>query len=117
LPLSSSSLLRLSEKNVGARAAGAQTSTGRGDKDRDRDLKKGSKDKVKDEDSVPDAAKKSAESFTLQLRNAIGAVVDVKTLPFAPKYVAMSSFHAAVANERTVYTWQFQSQVKTVLIT
>ena len=67
------------------------------------------KEKTKEEEAE---AKKAAEMFTIQLRNAIGAVVDVKTLPLTPKYVAMSSFHAAVANDRTVYTWQFQSQVR-----
>lgn len=46
--------------------------------------------------------------YTVQLRNAIGAVVDTKTVPFVPKYVAMSPFHVAIANERTVFTWQFQ---------
>ena len=66
------------------------------------------KEKSKEDESE---TKKAGEVFTIQLRNAIGAVVDVKTLPLAPKYVAISSFHAAVANDRTVYTWQFQSQV------
>ena len=32
-----------------------------------------------------------------------------KTLPFMPKYVSMSSNHVVVANDRTVYTWQFQN--------
>lgn len=47
--------------------------------------------------------------YTVQLRNAIGAVVDTKTVPFAPKYIAMSPFHVALANDRTVFTWQFQA--------
>jgi WD repeat-containing protein 35 len=47
--------------------------------------------------------------YTVQLRNAIGAVVDTKVVPFAPKYIAMSAFHVALANDRTVFTWQFQA--------
>ena len=48
---------------------------------------------------------------TIQLRNSIGAVIDTKVLPFVPKFVCMSSFHVVACNERTVYSWQFQSQV------
>lgn len=51
------------------------------------------------------------EIYTIQLRNSIGAVIDTKTLPFAPKYVAMSAYHVVATNDRTVYSWQFQSQV------
>ena len=97
---------RLSEKGSG----------NRGTKEKEKEKEKRGKDgkekeKTKEEESE---AKKAAEVFTIQLRNAIGAVVDVKTLPLNPKFVAMSSFHAAVANDRTVYTWQFQSQVHTL---
>jgi WD repeat-containing protein 35 len=53
----------------------------------------------------------SNEIYSIQLRNAIGAVVDTKIIPFAPKHVSISSFHVAASNERTVFTWQFQSQV------
>lgn len=48
-------------------------------------------------------------TYTVQLRNSIGAIVHSKTLPFMPKFVSMSSNHVVVANDRTVYTWQFQS--------
>ena len=92
---------RLSEKGYGNRGVKEKEKEKRG-----KDGKE--KEKTKEEESE---VKKAAEVFTIQLRNAIGAVVDVKTLPLTPKYVAMSSFHAAVANDRTVYTWQFQSQV------
>jgi len=51
------------------------------------------------------------ETCTVQLRNAIGAVVDTKVLPFVPKYVSMSAYHVVATNDRTVYAWQFQSQV------
>ncbi len=50
-------------------------------------------------------------TYTIQLRNSIGAIVDCKTVPFAPKYVSMGSYHIVCANDRTVYTWQFQSLV------
>lgn len=85
----------LSERGVGVRGGSSKTA----------------KDSKNKEDETADAKKASGDTYSIQLRNAIGAVVDVKTLPFAPKYVAMSSFHAAAANDRTVYTWQFQSQV------
>ena len=45
----------------------------------------------------------------LQLRNSIGAIVHSKTLPFLPKHVSMSANHVVLANERTVFTWHFQT--------
>lgn len=95
-------MVRLSEKG----------STVRGIKEKE---KRGTKESKEKEDDAPEG-KKASETYTIQLRNAIGAVVDVKTLPLSPKFVAMSSFHAAVANDRTVYTWQFQSQATNALI-
>ena len=50
------------------------------------------------------------EVYRIQLRNAIGAIVDTKVVPFCPKRVSMSSSYLAATNDRTVYTWQFQSQ-------
>jgi hypothetical protein len=47
----------------------------------------------------------------IQLRNAIGAVIDTKRINFVPKHVCMGNFYFAAANDRVVYTWQFQSQV------
>lgn len=73
-----------------------------------------------DEDDEPAAAKKggadkpanaTADVYSLQLRNSIGAVVDTKTLPFTPKHLSMSATHVVASNDRTVYAWQFQSQV------
>ena len=49
-------------------------------------------------------------SYRIQLRNAIGAIVDTKVLPFLPKRVAMSPSFFVATNDRTVYTWQFQNQ-------
>ncbi len=40
-----------------------------------------------------------------------GAVVDAKVLNFVPKHISMSPYHVTVTNDRTVYTWQFQSAV------
>eukprot|EP01034_Spumella_vulgaris_P033480 gene33480-41320_t len=54
---------------------------------------------------------KPNEVYTIQLRNSIGAVVDAKVLPFCPKHISMSPFHVTLTNDRTVYTWQFQSAV------
>jgi WD repeat-containing protein 35 len=45
----------------------------------------------------------------IQLRNAIGAILDVKKLPFMPKHVCMGPHHISAANDRTVYAWQFNS--------
>jgi WD repeat-containing protein 35 len=73
-----------------------------------------------DEEDEPAAAKKggadkpataTADVYSLQLRNSIGAVVDTKVLPFVPKYLSMSATHVVAANDRTLYAWQFQSQV------
>ena len=50
--------------------------------------------------------------YTLQMRNAIGAIIDSKQLPFAPSTLSVGPLHAVVANDRTVYTWQFQSKVE-----
>lgn len=50
------------------------------------------------------------EIYRIQLRNSIGAIVDTKVLGFCPKHVSMSPCHLTVTNDRTVYTWQFQSQ-------
>lgn len=50
--------------------------------------------------------------YTVQLRNSVGAVLDSKRLTFTPKHVCIGPMHIVVSNERTVYTWQFQSHVK-----
>ena len=50
-----------------------------------------------------------SSTFKIQLRNTIGAVLDSKTLSFIPKCVFMGPYHIVAANDRTVYTWQFQS--------
>jgi WD repeat-containing protein 35 len=52
----------------------------------------------------------SKEIYHVQLRNAIGAVVDSKVIPFAPKHVSMGPLQFSATNDRTVFTWQFQSQ-------
>ena len=46
---------------------------------------------------------------SIQLRNAIGAIIDVKSIPFVPTHVSMGPYQITVANERTVYTWQYLS--------
>lgn len=88
---------------------------------KDKSSKAGSKDrKGGDSDDEAPAASKAgvtekapvaADVYTIQLRNAIGAVVDTKVLPFVPKHVSMSAYHVIATNDRTVYAWQFQSQV------
>lgn len=45
--------------------------------------------------------------YSVQLRNSIGALVDVKPLTFIPKYIAMNAGNILIANDRVVYTWQY----------
>lgn len=52
-----------------------------------------------------------SDVYSIQLRNAIGAVVDCRIVPFAPKFISMSGLHVVAANDRTVFSWQFQSQI------
>jgi WD repeat-containing protein 35 len=77
------------------------------------------KSALKKEDSNKDSEDKNptpkvttgtpTEVYSIQLRNSIGAVLDTKAIPFAPKYIAMSAYTIVIANDRTVYTWQYQS--------
>lgn len=97
--------------NTASSAAGAKNSSGN---------KKGNKGGDSDDELPPLSTKTPAvtatspstnmDVYTIQLRNAIGAVVDTKVLPFVPKYVSMSPYHVVYANDRTVYAWHFQSQ-------
>lgn len=57
------------------------------------------------------AGKKKKLQYVIQLRNGIGALVATKNIPFVPKYMAMSANQVVAANDRTLYTWQFQSAV------
>ena len=45
----------------------------------------------------------------VQLRNAVGAILEVKTVPFVPTVASMGPYHIALCNERTVYTWKYMS--------
>lgn len=68
----------------------------------------------KNEDEKEDSgsgSKKKKLQYVIQLRNGIGALVASKNIPFVPKYMAMSANQVAAANDRTLYTWQFQSAV------
>jgi WD repeat-containing protein 35 len=49
-----------------------------------------------------------SDEYCVQLRNSVGAIVHTRRLPFQPKYVSMGANHLTVANDRTVYVWQFQ---------
>ena len=55
--------------------------------------------------------KGSKLTYRVQLRNAIGAIIDAKTIPFEPKLFCMGPNHIVAMNDRTVYSWQFQSLV------
>ena len=44
--------------------------------------------------------------YRIQLRNAIGAILETKLLPIEPKVVCMGQHFFCAANDRTVYTWQ-----------
>ena len=56
-----------------------------------------------------DPQSSSNEYYRVQIRNAIGAIVEAKIIPFRPKRICMSSSYFAATNDRSVYTWQFQS--------
>ena len=105
------SIAAASAKGGAATAKDRKDRKGGDDSDDDNNspkLKAGSKDKS----PVPEkAATVASDVYTIQLRNAIGAVVDTKVLPFIPKHISMSSNHVTVSNDRTVFAWQFQSQV------
>ena len=47
-----------------------------------------------------------------QMRNAIGSIIETRKIPFTPNYFAVGPLHIVASNERTVYTWQYQSQVQ-----
>lgn len=49
------------------------------------------------------------EVYHVQLRNAIGAVLDSKTIPFQPRHCTMGPYLFVATNERTVFTWQFSN--------
>lgn len=70
-------------------------------------------DDKKDDGRMSTAAVATVNNKTtlcsIQLRNAIGAIIDVKGIPFVPTHVAMGPLHITVANDRTVYTWQYLS--------
>ena len=65
---------------------------------------------VEKEEPKSSAPQKSdiVRSMTLQVRNAIGAVVDTKSLPFHPKSMTMSYNYIFAADDRTVYAFNFQ---------
>ncbi len=106
-------------RNANAGASNSTASTAAGAKTSSAGNKKGNKGGDSD-DELPALSTKAAaptaapatntDVYTIQLRNAIGAVVDTKVLPFVPKYVSMSAYHVVCANDRTVYAWHFQSQ-------
>lgn len=50
-------------------------------------------------------------SCCIQLRNAIGSIIEIKNIPFVPTHGAMGPYHIVLCNERTVYTWQYVSPV------
>lgn len=56
-----------------------------------------------------DSNQNTKERYHVQLRNAIGAVVESKIIPFCPKHVSMGPLQFAATNDRTVFTWLFQS--------
>ena len=77
--------------------------------------KDGAKD-AKDQSDATAAASSSSsaavgERVVVQLRNSIGIIVDAKILPagFLPKVVCVGPAHFVACNDRTVYSWQFNS--------
>lgn len=76
-----------------------------------------SKSKAEEKSSEADSASPVPvkEVYHVQLRNAIGAVVDTKTIPFVPKSICMGPMHIVAANDRSVFVWQFQTQANKVI--
>ena len=56
-----------------------------------------------DSRDIPDDDK----GCVVQLRNAIGAIVETRILPFTPKRVTMSQHQFAAVSDRCVYAWHF----------
>ncbi len=86
------------------------------------DSKSGENSKLDDDEAEGKMADKEAavsknekpvtttrNEYRIQLRNAIGCVIDSRELPIEPKFSAMSGKHFICANERTVYVWHFRS--------
>ncbi len=57
----------------------------------------------------PKDSSTAVDVYHAQLRNAVGAVLDSKIVPFSPRFVSMGSTHFVAANARTVFIWQFQT--------
>lgn len=53
--------------------------------------------------------KSTTEQFNLQLRNSIGSIVNTKKLIFTPKFTYIGFNYFVAADERTIYTLNFQS--------
>ena len=47
----------------------------------------------KNTSSVPSGGVQETHSFVAQMRNSVGAIVNLKKLPFAPKLVALGISH------------------------
>eukprot|EP01035_Chromulina_nebulosa_P019079 gene19079-24905_t len=56
-----------------------------------------------------DGLTENKETYRVQLRNAIGAVIDSKTIPFSPKHVSICASMFIATNDRTVFTWLLPS--------
>ena len=90
------------------RTSGAATSTGADGKDAGEGMggDEGKSDGTGSRGSDPKSP--ASLTYSVQLRNSIGCVVDSRTLPFEPLFVSMSDKHFVAANERTVYVWHFR---------
>lgn len=93
-----------------AKNTGKEKSSKKGDisDSDDDDEPKNRKTKNQKTDTI--AANTFEEVYTIQLRNSIGAVVDSKVLPFAPKLISMGAYNVVAANDRTIWVWQFHSK-------
>eukprot|EP01138_Halocafeteria_seosinensis_P016315 gb/GECG01016645.1/.p1 GENE.gb/GECG01016645.1/~~gb/GECG01016645.1/.p1 ORF type:complete len:1236 (+),score=172.06 gb/GECG01016645.1/:1-3708(+) len=57
------------------------------------------------------AAEEGNGEYILVLCDAIGSPVDTKHLDLEPKFVSLTSTHVVIANETTLYLWQYRSGV------
>ena len=63
-----------------------------------------------DEDKVEGVSPKPNQ-HSLLLCNSIGSPVDTKYIDFVPVFVEMTPFHVVVSDYRSVYIWQYRTQV------
>ena len=63
------------------------------------------------EDEGEDDGGPKPKQHSLLLCNSIGSPVDTKYIDFVPAFVEMTPFHVIVSDYRSIYIWQYRTQV------